>query len=366
MIELRTLSSDSADRILGETGYLSDHKVNKKVDRNKLEKLSIKHKRENGYKEIDLTFAKKVLEEAVKNENKFIENKGTFAATTLQEQWIAPRLHYALRLTRNEASDPKIWNYLGLFFEDYILRRWTGDSKGVNTNEKSKPLEYHFLLKKWDRHQLAKLWWMAELTKNNGEYHPQGGIINTDIINYVLGGLAPHSHQYNLALLEMENDVLGNKEFQLNSEWIRAAYRLINRKILHEGGAVKVSFDINYDEAEKWFNEKPDKKLLTFKNTIFPTAPKDIEIKSSEIGKLIVWIREGIQNQIDTEWLYLNNIAKKIVKEAGEPLKREEIFDRAKKEGLLKVDWQKRELGFSLVLAPSDLSQGKDSKWKLN
>ena len=47
-------------------------------------------------------------------------------------------------------------------------------------------------------------------------------------------------------------------------------------------------------------------------------------------------------------------------------INRDEIFKRAKKEGLLKFDWQKRELGFSLVLAPSDLSQGKGNKWELN
>ena len=39
--------------------------------------------------------------------------------TTVQEQWLAPRIHYGLRLTRSEAANPEIWNYLALKFDTY-------------------------------------------------------------------------------------------------------------------------------------------------------------------------------------------------------------------------------------------------------
>ena len=63
MIELRNISADSADRLLGETGYLSDHKTKKNINKQLLNDYSIKHQRDNGYKEIDLSYAKKVIDE---------------------------------------------------------------------------------------------------------------------------------------------------------------------------------------------------------------------------------------------------------------------------------------------------------------
>lgn len=364
MIELRNISADSADRLLGETGYLSDHKTKKNINKQLLNDYSIKHQRDNGYKEIDLSYAKKVIDEALKNEDYFTENRGSLAGATFQEQWIAPRLHYSLRLTRSEAADPKLWNYLGLIFEDYIVNRWTGKGNGFNTKD-SKPLEYHFLLKQWDRHQLAKLWWMAELTRSNGIYHPKGGIINTDIINYIVALLAPQSIQYNLAILEIEDDVLGDGEFVLNTEWIRAIYRLINRKILHESGSVKSGLKINYKEAEKWFNETPNNKFLTIKSKELPPAPKDIVIDKKEIQKVVDWIRSGIKNQISTEWKHLNDIAVEIIADTKSPLKREEIYEKGLEAGKYSQDWQKRELAFSLEFDKTRFKKD-GSKWTLN
>lgn len=364
MIELRNISGDSADRLLGETGYLSDHKTKKNINTQLLEDYSVKHIRDNNYKEIDLSFAKKVLDEALKNEKYFVEKRENIAGATFQEQWIAPRLHYALRLTRSEASNPKLWNYLGLIFEDYILNRWTGKGEGFN-NKNSKPLEYHFLLKQWDRHQLAKLWWMAELTRCNGKYHPKGGIINTDIINYIVGLMAPQSIQYNLAVLELEEDILGDREYSLNSEWIRAIYRLINRKILHESGSVKLGLEIDYKEAAIWFNEKPNNKFLTIKSKELPPAPKDIAIDEKEIYKVINWIRDGISSQMTTEWKHLNDIAIEIITNSKTSLTRDEIYEKGKEIGKYSQDWQNRELGLSLEFDKARFKK-IGTKWGIN
>src|SRR6476620_9825542 len=39
------------------------------------------------------------------------------------DQWLAPRVHASLRLTRREASDKNLWSYLGLVqLQEYV--RW--------------------------------------------------------------------------------------------------------------------------------------------------------------------------------------------------------------------------------------------------
>ena len=55
-----------------------------------------------------MDFLESLFSEALKNETKFIEQKSSLQATTLQEQWLAPRIHYGLRLTRHEASNPNL------------------------------------------------------------------------------------------------------------------------------------------------------------------------------------------------------------------------------------------------------------------
>ena len=177
--------------------------------------------------------------------------------------------------------------------------------------------------------------------------------------------MAPQSIQYNLAILEIEDDVLGDGEFVLNTEWIRAIYRLINRKILHESGSVKSGLKINYKEAEKWFNETPNNKFLTIKSKELPPAPKDIVIDKKEIQKVVDWIRSGIKNQISTEWKHLNDIAVEIIADTKSPLKREEIYEKGLEAGKYSQDWQKRELAFSLEFDKTRFKKD-GSKWTLN
>ena len=56
---------------MGLETIVSDHETKKNIDKQLLNDYSIKHKRDNGYKEIDLSYAKKVIDEALKNEDYF-------------------------------------------------------------------------------------------------------------------------------------------------------------------------------------------------------------------------------------------------------------------------------------------------------
>ncbi|MGW3816022.1 DUF6339 family protein [Streptomyces sp. NPDC005046] len=99
---------------------------------------------------------------------------------TQVDAWLAPRLHAVLRLTRAEAADPALWNYLALgVAPDFVVWRHLAESqKTVNARYFKGP---HY------KQAFARLWWSAELFRNGPDYEPV--VIacgNQDMLNTVL------------------------------------------------------------------------------------------------------------------------------------------------------------------------------------
>lgn len=99
---------------------------------------------------------------------------------TRADAWLAPRLHAALRLTRAEAADPALWNYLALgVAPDFVVwRHFSEKKKTVNASYFKGP---HY------KQAFARLWWSAELFRNGPDYEPV--VIacgNGDMLNTVL------------------------------------------------------------------------------------------------------------------------------------------------------------------------------------
>lgn len=84
------------------------------------------------------------------------------------DAYLAPRLHATLRLTRREAADPAIWDYLSVVvLREYVIWRWGNDLGEVHADRiriKSRGREI--------RHALSRLWWVAELSRNGPDYSP--------------------------------------------------------------------------------------------------------------------------------------------------------------------------------------------------
>ncbi|MDT9700798.1 DUF6339 family protein [Streptomyces sp. P17] len=99
---------------------------------------------------------------------------------TQADAWLAPRLHAILRLTRAEAADPALWNYLALgVAPDFVVWRHLSESKkSVNARYFKGP--YH-------KQAFARLWWSAELFRNGPNYEPVVVACgNQDMLNTVL------------------------------------------------------------------------------------------------------------------------------------------------------------------------------------
>ncbi|MES4891650.1 DUF6339 family protein [Streptomyces sp. NPDC096012] len=84
---------------------------------------------------------------------------------TQADAWLAPRLHAILRLTRAEAADPGLWNYLALgVAPDFVVWRHLSESqRTVNARYFKGP---HY------KQAFARLWWAAELFRDGPDYGP--------------------------------------------------------------------------------------------------------------------------------------------------------------------------------------------------
>lgn len=94
------------------------------------------------------------------------------------DAWLAPRVHATLRLSRREAGDRRIWNYLavGPLFK-YVHWRWNQGEGG------SAKFPTRFFGGMRD-HAVARLWWGAELTRNGPSYDSTKLFFeNTDVPN---------------------------------------------------------------------------------------------------------------------------------------------------------------------------------------
>lgn len=97
------------------------------------------------------------------------------------DSWLAPLLHSTLRLTRREAADSGIWNYLALrVAPDYVFWRHPPRPPSSIVNRGRFSGSFH-------SQAFARLWWAAELFRDGPDYRPVVlACSNQDMLNTVL------------------------------------------------------------------------------------------------------------------------------------------------------------------------------------
>jgi hypothetical protein len=109
---------------------------------------------------VELELVRALLDEAI---SRFAEHR------TQADAWLAPRLHATLRLTRAEAADSELWNFLALLVGlDYVVWRHLG--KGKDGAPDNAP-EARFSGAHYTQ-AFARLWWAAELFRDGEDYGP--------------------------------------------------------------------------------------------------------------------------------------------------------------------------------------------------
>ncbi|THA72265.1 hypothetical protein E6P78_03045 [Streptomyces sp. A0958] len=91
---------------------------------------------------------------------------------TAADAWLAPRLHATLRLTRREAADRRLWNYLALgVAPDYVVWRHMPEPKKESPGKARRVAATRFRGASYTQ-AFARLWWAAELFRNGPDYGP--------------------------------------------------------------------------------------------------------------------------------------------------------------------------------------------------
>lgn len=95
------------------------------------------------------------------------------------DRWLAPRVHHALRLTRDLASDRRMWDWLSVQTQTYLDWRWFDQKTGTISEDR-----WHGPIHK---QAFARLWWGAELFRDGPDYRPvERAFVRQDLVNSYL------------------------------------------------------------------------------------------------------------------------------------------------------------------------------------
>ncbi|GAB2805251.1 hypothetical protein GCM10027073_42230 [Streptomyces chlorus] len=104
---------------------------------------------------------------------------------TRADGWLAPRLHAALRITRREAADRRLWTHFALAVTpDYVAWRHRSTPASGRSESRINPARFKGAL---DRQCFSRLWWAAEMFRNGKDYSPVvAACANQDLIHSAL------------------------------------------------------------------------------------------------------------------------------------------------------------------------------------
>lgn len=206
----------------GEDEELDDEKIEEDI--------------ENFSGSVDMEKVDKILQEAIDK----LEN-GEFSKAPEMDGFVAPRLHEATDLTRREAADPEFWNYMTLIFKpEFVRKRWTSCARN------------RFIMRtSTDRHALARLWWIAELTERDGDYlYTEVAFGNQDIAQNIFDSDFSHYEQILPPLLDRL------KEEKKTSKVATKFGEILNRRF-----AVLLEEDMEGEQLEKLADEVHERAL---------------------------------------------------------------------------------------------------------
>ncbi|MEU1211370.1 DUF6339 family protein [Streptomyces sp. NPDC005791] len=101
------------------------------------------------------------------------------------DAWLAPRLHATLRMTRSEAANSGLWNFLALAVApDYVL--WRHLPLGGSEDDPKKVAGVRFVGPHYSQ-TFSRLWWAAEMFRDGSDYtSAEIACGNQDMINTAL------------------------------------------------------------------------------------------------------------------------------------------------------------------------------------
>lgn len=135
------------------------------------------------------------------------------------DRWLAPRVHWALRLTRAQASDGGVWLWTAMRYADVVAWRWGGDDVAEVAKDR------------WTggvhKQALARLWWGGELFRNGPDYAPVvRAFVRQDLPNSYLHRPFVRCRSLAQALLDLAAPV--GRETSVSADQVNDLARAVN------------------------------------------------------------------------------------------------------------------------------------------
>jgi hypothetical protein len=181
----------------------------------------------------------------------------------------AIKLHKALNLTPREASRPTLWSRLThVEMWDYMRSRWNATGKNISfvrnryfvMQSNSRPLM---------RNGIARLWWAAQLTRSDRDYHHTSLLISMPEIAERSYARSPTILQTILEFIDGKT-VKKHESDKIVTAGARDDFRILLRR-LNELGGTALLVELNKDEI-KSFLEKTDTQIQKEKKSGKPVA----------------------------------------------------------------------------------------------
>jgi hypothetical protein len=163
------------------------------------------------------------------------------------DRWLAPRLHYALRLTRAQAADRNLWAWLAVRHHTFVTWRWQDGKGQVAEDRWNGPVH---------KQALMRLWWGAELFRDGADYGPaERAFVRQDFPNSYLHRPVVRCRSLALALVDVVAPTDGTARSPAE---INDLARVLN--LVTAGCPPELATDLQQDDHaafDAWNVEKP-------------------------------------------------------------------------------------------------------------
>ncbi|QDL71659.1 hypothetical protein DNK48_22255 [Streptomyces malaysiensis subsp. malaysiensis] len=208
-----------------------------------------------------------------------------FADTrTRADAWLAPRLHATLRMTRAEAADPELWNFVSLVVApDYVVWRHRGAATSAAlrpTTPTDRFVGGHY------KHAFARLWWAAEMFRDGEDYSSaEFACGNQDVLNTALRLNAIDHRPTALALLRILRNLAACKVSHLGDHVnaLASEINLVGSTLMYDVIAPVEPPDV--DAVLDWIAEGESAPPVPLES--LPDGPRDGRVPGSSVDALV-------------------------------------------------------------------------------
>jgi hypothetical protein len=191
------------------------------------------------------------------------------------DSWLAPRVHAALRLTRREAADQRTWAYLAVVeFPEYVRWRW------ANPDDAGTPVPIDRFMGENTANALARLWWVAELTRNGGDYRPTVRALSgfPSLVSWLkLDAL--HHRAVALAMVDFLASVPAGNSRDRQNQVMARAFNIVSRTLALDALCLSAAQDA--EAVREWCAEPVDETTML---KDLPRGPDEPPVPAKEVA----------------------------------------------------------------------------------